>query len=294
MTGPYEPFATNPVLTQRDLPANRPNPITSAGHADFIDTPNGEWWATFLATRPYGDDFYNTGRETFLMPVQWKDGWPTVTRPHEVIPWVAAKPRLPSGSPPPFPTSGSFVIREDFASTKLPFHWVEMRNPHESWWKVGNGALTLNARPIALGDNGNPSFLARRQQHINATATTEVRFRPSNGAEAGLVALQSDEYWYFLALGDDHGRSVIRLKRRAGPGDPATGVTMEQAPLPKRKTIQLRIEARGPKYDFSWSADGKSWTVLAKDVDGTLLSTKRAGGFVGAFFGVHAYQKGAQ
>jgi len=294
VTGPYEPFAGNPILTQRDLPANRPNPITSAGHVDFIETRDGDWWATFLATRPYAGDFYNTGRETFLMPVRWHEGWPTITKPSEVIPWIATKPNLPGGSLPPFPTNGSFVVREDFASTKLPFHWVEMRNPRESWWKIENGGLELRARPIALGANGNPSFLARRQQHINATATTEVSFRLSKNAEAGLVALQSDEYWYFLAVAEDNGRTVIRLKRRAGATEPATGVTVEQAPLPERKVIQLRIGAHGAKYDFSWSTDGKRWNVLAKDQDGTLLSTKRAGGFVGAFFGVHAYQKGAQ
>jgi xylan 1,4-beta-xylosidase len=58
-----------PILTQRDLPRDRPLPITSAGHAQLVDTPDGKWWATFLAVRPYGDDLYNTGRETFLLPV---------------------------------------------------------------------------------------------------------------------------------------------------------------------------------------------------------------------------------
>ena len=80
-TGPYTPFAGNPILTQRDLPRDRPFPITSAGHAEFVETPSGEWWATFLATRPYEGDHYNTGRETFLMPVQWQDGWPRITGP---------------------------------------------------------------------------------------------------------------------------------------------------------------------------------------------------------------------
>ncbi|MFN3388207.1 MAG: glycoside hydrolase family 43 protein, partial [Allosphingosinicella sp.] len=76
VTGPYEPFAGNPILTQRDLPRDRVNPITSAGHADFVQLPSGDWWATFLAVRPYEGDFYNTGRETFLMPVDWSGEWP--------------------------------------------------------------------------------------------------------------------------------------------------------------------------------------------------------------------------
>ena len=167
-----------------------------------------------------------------------------------------------------------------------------MRNPRERWWTIGNGELELRARPVALGDNANPSFLARRQQHINSTATTVVRFKPANGAEAGLVALQSDEYWFFLALAEDGGKPVIRLRRRAGPEEPNTGTIVKQVPLAPaaNSPLYLRAEARGAQYDFSWSTDGKTWQLLLKDADGTILSTKRAGGFVGAVYGVHAYQ----
>jgi alpha-N-arabinofuranosidase len=292
VNGPYEPFAGNPILTQRDLPRDRVNPITSAGHADFVETRNGEWWATFLATRPYADDFYNTGRETFLMPVRWERGWPAITRPGELIPWVATRPKLPAASERPVPTNGSFVVREEFNAPTLPYHWMMMRNPHENWWKIERGSLRILPRPVALGDNGNPSFLARRQQHINAIASTAIRFDPSNGEEAGIVALQSDEFWYSLAIGDHDGHPVVRLKRRAGATDPTTGVTIQQAPLPQRQSraIQLRIDAHGGTYDFRWSADGRRWNALAKNVDGTILSTKRAGGFVGAMFGIYAYR----
>jgi alpha-N-arabinofuranosidase len=68
--GPYEPYDKNPILTQRHLDPGRPFPVTSSGHADFVELPNGDWWAVFLATRPYANDFYNTGRETFMLPVE--------------------------------------------------------------------------------------------------------------------------------------------------------------------------------------------------------------------------------
>jgi beta-xylosidase len=32
----------------------------------------------FLATRTYEGVHYNTGRETFLLPVTWRDGWPVI------------------------------------------------------------------------------------------------------------------------------------------------------------------------------------------------------------------------
>ena len=50
--GPYRPVSNNPILTQRDLPEDRANPITCTGHADLIETPDGQWFAIFLACRP--------------------------------------------------------------------------------------------------------------------------------------------------------------------------------------------------------------------------------------------------
>jgi len=97
LRGPYQPFAGNPILTQRDLPADRPDPITSAGHAQLVQTPKGDWWATFLAVRPYEGDYYNIGRETFLLPVTWRDGWPIILPHKTAIPYAAARPNLPRG-----------------------------------------------------------------------------------------------------------------------------------------------------------------------------------------------------
>ncbi|HYM85403.1 MAG TPA: glycoside hydrolase family 43 protein, partial [Pseudoxanthomonas sp.] len=90
--GPYVPYDKNPILTQRDLAADRPHPITNAGHADLVEGLDGRWWATFLASRNYGQTHYNTGRETFLLPVQWKEGWPVILEPGLEIPYVAPGP----------------------------------------------------------------------------------------------------------------------------------------------------------------------------------------------------------
>jgi len=284
VTGPYVPFAANPILTQRDIKG----PITSTGHASFVKTQQGDWWSVFLGVRPYGDDNFNTGRETFLMPVQWNDGWPRITEPKTQLPWVLKRPNLPAGPKAPVPTSGSFSIRDDFNGSKLPLYWMMMRNPVGKWWRLSGGALHLDAQGVALGDMGNPSLWARRQQHLNATVTTKVRFNPpSDGAEAGVVAMQNDEHWYFVAIGRDHGKRVVRLRRR--DNSDAAGEVLATAALPSASPIELRIAARGAAYDFSWSADGKRWHSLLRNADGTVLSTKKAGGFVGAVFGLYAH-----
>jgi alpha-N-arabinofuranosidase len=291
VTGPYEVGPDNPILTQRDLPRDRANPITSAGHADFVQLPDGSWWATFLAVRPYEGDHYNTGRETFLMPVAWPDGgWPRITRPGEAIPYTHRRPGLPRGDAEPM--TGPFTVDEEFAGRALGFDWMMARNPRERWHELANGRLVLRARPVGLGDNGNPSFLARRQQHINASASTVMRFAPrQDGEEAGLAAFQNDEYWYFLALGREGGRDVLKVERRAGPSDPAGGVTIASIPSPVApgEPLRLRIEAAGSAYHFSWARAGGEWQPLLRGADGKILSTRTAGGFVGAVFGLHAF-----
>ena len=292
VTGPYVPHAGNPILTQRDLPRDRPMPITSAGHADMVQTPSGEWWATFLAVRPYEGDFYNTGRETFLMPVTWEDGWPRITRPGQTIPYTHRRPNLPAQAAPKVPTSGAFSVRDEFDADALPPYWMTMRNPRSRWWSLGDGQLTLQARGVGIGDFGNPSFWGRRQQHMNASASTVVRFMPArDGDEAGLATLQNDEYWYFLAVTLEDGRPVVELERRAGPADPAAGVRIASAPLDVAPgaPVYLRTDARGGSYDFYYATREGEWRPLRRGEDGKILSTKTAGGFVGVVFGLHAY-----
>jgi alpha-N-arabinofuranosidase len=292
VTGSYVPFAGNPILTQRDLPNDRPDPITSTGHASFVRTQRGDWWAVFLGVRPYdaaGD--FNTGRETFMLPVHWMDGWPRITEPGETLPWVSRRPNLPAGAKAKIPTRGSFTMRDEFTSAKLPPYWMMLRNPKGDWWRIAGGALQIEPKENAFADRGNPSLLARRQQHLNAIATTKVSFDPqSDSAEAGLIAMQSDEYWYFLAVGREGGKRVIRVRRRAGGQDSAGGVVLASAPMASTGAIELQVEAHGASYDFSWSADGRRWHKLLTGADGTILSTKRAGGFVGAVLGVYAHR----
>lgn len=290
--GPYQPYPGNPILTQRHLPKDRPYPVTSAGHATLVQTQAGDWWATFLAARPYRDDFYNTGRETFLLPVTWKDGWPVILEGDAAIPQVAPRPKLPRQPPPPLPTSGDFQVREEFDGETLGFHWMTLRMPKTRWHRLEGGALTIATRPVALGTRGQPSYLGRRQQHMNASAATRVAFTPErDGDRAGLVALQGEDFFYLLSIGRHRGRTTVRLERRAGPDEPPHGAVLAEAAVPEGAPVELKIDARGGRYDFAYAVRPGRWTSLLRDGDGTILSTRTAGGFVGVTFGLYAYSE---
>lgn len=291
VTGPYEAFAGNPILTQRGLPRERPFPVTSVGHADYVEDDEGRWWAAFLGVRPYEGDYYNTGRETFLAPVEWRDGWPVILDEGATVPYAAPRPALPPAPAPALPTTGRFAVDESFAGETLAPHWISPRAPSRPWLRLANGGVELEARADRLGAGGAPSFIGRRQQHQFAVVTTRLDFAPRQpGDEAGLAAFQSDDFFYALGLGrDEQGRAAVRLRRKAGDGE---AVTLASAPVEERKPVRLRIEARGGEYDFSYAQDD-DWTMLAAGEDGKVLSTRRAGGFVGALFALYAERAGA-
>jgi xylan 1,4-beta-xylosidase len=151
--------------------------------------------------------------------------------------------------------------------------------------------LTLRARAVGLGPVGQPSFVGRRQQHMFATATTAMRYLPSaNGDRAGIVAFQNDEHYFFLSVARVNGATRVQLERRAGSSpDSATVIASAPLSVAPNQPVYLRIAARGPHYDFFWATRADEWTPLLVDADGTILSTRRAGGFVGTMFGLFAY-----
>ncbi len=280
--GPYEPWRGNPILTQRDLDPNRPAPITSAGHADLVQTPAGDWYSIFLATQPYEGDLYNTGRETFLLPVKWvQDGdakWPVILDHGKPIPHVADLPK------------GAAKGHRNTVSTTgyNPLTWLQVRTPKTPFLTSGNDGktVTLKALPEAFGDvKSAPAFTGQRQQHMDATFSAKVDFKPlKDGDRAGILALQNDDYYLFFGLTRRNGQDVLEVTRRAGKTEPRDGVTVASIPSPG-KDLDLTVKVTAGKASFSY---GKGVNV-ASDVDVTNLSTNKAGGFVGTVIGLYAY-----
>jgi len=292
--GPYQPGPVEPILTQRHLDPTRPFPVWATGHADFVATQNGEWWAVFLGTRPYQGYTFNTGRETFLLPVTWKDGWPVILADTATVPYVVRAPKLSSDHRRSPPLTGNFTLRDEFDAPALDPSWVFLRTVREPFADLIShpGWLTLRARADAIEGRGQPAFVARRQQHAWATATTAMRYRPqAEGDRAGMVAFQGSDAFYFLGVGMTNGQRVALLERRSGPsGEAATTlVAFAQLEGSPDSTLYLRIRARGGSYDFFYAYRPGDWILLKGDVDGTILSTRVAGGFVGTMLGLYAY-----
>ncbi|MDG5766229.1 glycoside hydrolase family 43 protein [Balneolales bacterium ANBcel1] len=296
-TGPYVPYEGNPILTQRHLDRDRPFPVDNTGHADIVETQNGEWWAVFLGVRPYEGTYFNTGRETFMLPVEWTDdGWPIILKGDETVPYTHPRPDLPLQDTPEIPLTGNFTLLDTFEEDELALYWSFIRTPTEKWYELDNGMLKIQPRPVHISDGGNPSFIGRRLQHARAIASTAMTYRPSApGDAAGMVAFQRENNYFFLGVTLEEGaeQPVIQLEKRSGDTSGGTTVILASKPLEydTDSPVYLRIEAREDEYDFYYSLTENRWELLYEGADGKVLSTERAGGFIGSFFGMYSYSE---
>lgn len=284
---PFVPYSGNPILTQRDLPADRTNPITTAGHADLVQLPDGQWWAVFLATRTYNQTYFNTGRETFLLPVSWKDEWPTILPQGQEIPYRHPTPTGLISSTDALTQTGNFKWRDEFDSQNLKLDWNLLREFDQSWLKLDGQSLNINAKAAGMDSLSQPAFIGRRQQHTSFETSTSLLV-PKGKISAGLVAFQNEQYHYYLGVKTEGGKTTIFLEQ-AKDGTPARITSQNLA----ANTAELRLKIQGNAGEISfYYADQKGdWQQLGEVQDAKILSTQVAGGFVGTTLGVHARQE---
>jgi len=284
---PFVAYENNPILTQRDLDPARQNPVTSTGHADFVQTPEGEWWAVFLGIRAYDQGFHNTGRETFLLPVRWQDEWPIILDPQTPVPRQLKRPAIQSTESGIPPQSGNFTWRDDFDAPPLKQDWVKVRTSAVPWIEIdaASGSVFLTALPVPLKEKAQPAFLARVQQHLEFTASTSLALPQDPDIVAGLVAFQSSDFHYFLGVRKSGDGYVVFLEElREGRSSMVASRKFTSA----SDRIILVMEQEVDTLNFYYSLDSAEKFDVVRNVDAKLLSTQVAGGFVGTTIGIHA------
>ena len=277
--GPWEECPYNPILTERDEPAS---PIQCTGHADLIEAPDGSWWMVFLGVRPHNGKSV-LGRESYLAPVVWKDGWPVVNGDHHValeMPAPALKPQKAVK-----PTTGWDFVK----MKKLGPEWLRVRNgdPADLSLSARSGLRILCNQASLNKKNEEPAFVGMRQRDFRFIATTSLEFSPSeDGEEAGLCIRSNDDNHYEVGVEQADGKVQVFV-RNTLKGRP---YTLTSSPFEGKK-LQLRLSGDEDQYQFAWSKDGKNWENLGASPSAD-LSKEEAGGFTGTAIGLYASSNG--
>jgi alpha-N-arabinofuranosidase len=286
--GPYKPAPSNPILTQRYFAKDRSNKVDWAGHADLVKGPGNKYYGVFLAIRPNDKDRVNTGRETFILPVDWSGEFPVFE--NGLIP-LEPKLKMPEGvaenktGKEGFFPNGNFTFSDNFTSQKLDYRWIALRGPREDFISVTKKGLQITPFATNIKEVKPTSSLLYRQQHSSFSFATTMSYIPASDKDlAGIVCLQSEKFNYVFGVtkkSDGYYIVLARTERRQTK-------IIASSKIEDKAPIQMKVNAEGDKYEFSYSLNGTDFVNLGGPVSGDILSTNVAGGFTGALVGLYA------
>ncbi|KAK7039419.1 glycosyl hydrolase [Favolaschia claudopus] len=292
-SGPWENNSKNPILFNG---ANMSLPVQDTGHADFVQAPDGSWWGVALGVRPQDGNFNHQqlGRETFLFPVTWEDGWPVFNNGQPISEHIEGVLEDKS------PTSTYF---NQFVSHTLDLSFYFLRTPYKAFHSLTarQGFLRLNANSFALGDRDNPALLLRKQTSYEETFETQLDFAPrDNLTEAGVTIFYSDQLHNDIGVvGDGNGGRMIvtRMNVQAVQGGPwaltytnSTVATVNHIPLTSRTgPVKFQIIGNSTSYSLGYAEGNSTEFSFPLIIDAVLLSVPPVGGFFfkGASFGLY-------
>lgn len=285
--GPFVPSKNNPILTQRYFPKDRKDKVDWAGHADLVETPDGKYYAVFLAIRPNEKNRVTTGRETFILPVDWSGTYPVFQ--NGLVP-MKPKLKMPNGvknqtNEKDFFPNGNFTFNDDLKKSQLDYRWIAMRGPRESFISQTKNGIKINPFSTNIKAKAPVSALFHRQQHATSETSVTLDFKPKSEKElAGITCYQSENFNYVFGITKKDKDFYIVLERTEKGN--STVIASEKISL--SKNIQLQVSVVADEYQFNYSLDGKNFKNLGGKVSGDILSTDVAGGFTGSLIGLYA------
>lgn len=285
--GPFVPAPSNPILTQRYFPKDRENNVDWAGHADIIEGPNGQWYGVFLGIRPNAAGQVNTGRETFILPVDWSGTYPVFE--NGLVP-IEPTLDLPEGvenktGKDGYLPNGNFTFKEDFSADKLDYRWIGLRGPREAFIKQTKKGLEIEPFETEITELKPTSTLFHRQMHKTFSFKTDLTYTPKSDEDfAGITALQNERFNYAFGV-TKKGKEYYVVLQRTEKGE-STIIASEKIDLDGK--LSLKVEGDSADYKFSYATDGNNYKILGGTVSGDILSTNVAGGFTGALIGLYA------
>lgn len=286
LTGLYELHPDVHILTARHRPDVE---LQRAGHADLVETQNGETYMVYLCGRPLRNRGRCTlGRETCIQKMAWSsDGWLRTTDGKGIPSTEVEAPALP---PHVFTAT---PVREQFDERRLPlaFQWLRSPWPEELFSLTARpGHLRLYGRET-LGSLFRQALVARRQQAHCFGAATVVDFEPEHFQQmAGLICYYGGTKFHYLYISRDEKLGKhLRVMSAIPDGVVADAFTPPISVAPG-EPIELRAEVDYERLLFAYRVGNRAWNWLPQQFDASILSDEASApgrpNFTGAFVGM--------
>lgn len=273
--GPYQLYPSNPVLTNRHL--QKTVDIRNIGHADIVQTQEGEWWMVCLGVR-FRNELSYMGRETFLVLMIWEENSFPVASP--AVGMVKEHHQLPSIAKNPNALNTTF--HDDFNPGKLDLSWTFLRTPGDFYEITEKGMLKINLKPSTIFQLTSPSFIGRRIENHDFSASLKMQFSTKKKTEEAGMILISDNNNYILLTYNNQNLKLTEVK------EGKENIIGEFEYLSKGDKY-LKVRSKDHNLSFYFSTNNKDWTTLKEGVPGATINNRT---FTGSFVGLYGSSNG--
>lgn len=266
----------NPVLTHRQL--GKDYPIQNVGHADLVQTQNGDWYAVVLGNRVV-EGQSSLGRETFLCKVDFEGGTPIFNKGFGRVLMEQQRPDLPWTPVKKLPE------RQYFNDSDSMTGWYSVRTPDKPHFRVKDGKLELSLEPYTLDALVSSSMLLKKVMHLNYSVLTKLKFiARSVNEQAGIVLYRTSNGYYSLLKGQS---DVQLIKMDKGKREILACVQYSSS------EIFLGITVNGVKGQFSFGTSLDKMVNIGKAQILNAISDNKYNKFTGTGVGVYSTSNGS-
>ena len=286
ITGPYELHPDKFLMCAEKHPDS---PIQRTGHGQYVETPDGEIYHTFLMGRPLPGRYCPMGRETGIEKCVWReDDWLYLETGGQLV-----RENVPAPAPTERQEPTRSVTR--FEDGKLPSDFQWLRTPYpDRLFNVSPGKLTLYGRE-SLGSWFEQALVARRQEHFGYWAETELDYAPTTYQQAaGLTTYYNRYKFHALMVSHDkeQGRCLTILSCAGDYPEGDLSLPMGEAIPLADGPVRLAVKVSGAVQQFCVHQQGE-WCPVGPELDASLISDEGGPGehcsFTGAFVGMVAF-----
>lgn len=269
LLGPWEKNPANPILAENQA-------WQCPGHGSIVTDEQGRDFLLYHAYRQNEEAFY-IGREALLDEVRWAaDGWPTINEGKGPSGQSAA----PSGAKA---RTSKVSFFDDFNSPSLKpsWQWPQANEPGIRIETQNEGRLILTA---GSGQAADPisAVLSQPSTSADYVATTLIDTSAmKQNSLAGLSAYNGREDALGVAAGKEKILVYVRESKKHRI------IHTINAPVAPLLYLQMKVTG-GSTYRFAYSLNGRDWTDVGGEINGSFLEGVRVALTVGGAQGASA------
>lgn len=254
--GPWENSPFNPILRAK----SNKDKWWSVGHGTLFDDGDDNW---FMMFHGYENGYYNMGRQTMLVPVEWtEDGWYKIPDDIKIdkpmkLPGKANTIRKP------------FELSDNFDGKTLKPQWKFFGDYDTDRFKIENNSITINAKGNSIADCS--PMLAIPADHAY---TAEVEMQIEGDAIGGLVLFYNPRAASGILADNKNILANLRGWQFAAEKNVIN------------KHVFLRLKSIENTVDMFYSLNGEDWTKIENSFETSALHHNVLSGFLSLRIGL--------